>query len=147
MQLTHFLSAALLAAAAAVAAPAEEATASAKSMMAGGRWTIQGFTRTCNRADTSCAYRFAVNTGAGSPTTCSYNVAGKPASHAQAVGVKCEFCPVAKVCSSALLDVRAPRASKSLSHQVFLAPKSLSHQVPPVHSSLFPLAGFGERRC
>ena len=100
MQLTTFLTAALLATASLAApasapasapAPAQAAVASAKSMMAGGQWTIQAFTRTCNAADTTCAYRFAVSPNDGSPAAkCSYAVSGRPASHAPASGVKCQ---------------------------------------------------------
>ena len=62
----------------AIAAPANAVSANP----AVAQWTIEGFTRTCNAADTSCTVSFTVDTHAGpSPQTgCSYVVTGSPAS-------------------------------------------------------------------
>lgn len=53
-----------LAATGAVAAPAASST-----------WTLTGFTRTCNGADTSCRYSFGIDAHDGRPAVaCSYDV-------------------------------------------------------------------------
>ena len=63
----------------------------ASAAAAGGKpWTIQGFTRNCNSADTTCSYRYTINPNDGSPVgVCSYSVTGKPASRASASGNRC----------------------------------------------------------
>jgi len=53
------------------------------------QWVIQGFTRTCNAADTSCTVSFAVNTQQSPATACSYTVTGSPASQASTNGITC----------------------------------------------------------
>ena len=86
MQFTSTLLAAVLAATAAVAAP----TPAVKSMMVNGQWTINGFTRTCDDADTSCEYRFGINRNDGTlAPICDYTVTGAPASQAPANGIVC----------------------------------------------------------
>lgn len=78
------------AASSALAAPAVEARAEVVSAMAAApQWIIQGFTRTCNAADTSCTVSFAVNTQQSPATACSYTITGSPASQAPANGVTC----------------------------------------------------------
>ncbi|KAG8533988.1 uncharacterized protein KY384_001731 [Bacidia gigantensis] len=53
-------------------------------------WTIASFTRTCDSADTTCAFSFSINKNDGSaPTTCQYSASGAPASHATYSNVAC----------------------------------------------------------
>lgn len=59
---------AALSASTAVAAPVSTAAAE--------EWTLQGVTRTCNEADTSCAWSFSISTGIANTTAtpCPYVV-------------------------------------------------------------------------
>ncbi|KFH41657.1 hypothetical protein ACRE_076110 [Hapsidospora chrysogenum ATCC 11550] len=75
----------------ALAAPAPEPATGVKSMATAATWTIENMKRTCNKADTSCAWSFTINAG-GAKTACSYNVkkSGKtPASRSPNKGTDC----------------------------------------------------------
>lgn len=90
----QFTTAALTAVLATIAAarPAPDATSdlSAVSMMvASSTWTIQSMKRSCDSADTSCAWSFKINTGSAA-TDCAFTVKGSPASQTdQKSAVKC----------------------------------------------------------
>lgn len=79
--------AALLAPALAAPAPAAD---SVSMMAASPEWTIKSLKRVCNKADTSCAWTFSIDTHSGAtPVACTYTVTGSPASQ-QAAGAAAE---------------------------------------------------------
>ncbi|KAK0666550.1 hypothetical protein QBC41DRAFT_148810 [Cercophora samala] len=74
----------------ALAAPALEAREAVSAMAPTPQWVVKSFTRTCNKADTSCKVTFGVDTQSGAAVTnCSYTVTGAPASRAPTNGVTC----------------------------------------------------------
>lgn len=74
---TIFLSA--IASTSALAAPAVSDD-SVSMMAATPQWTIRDFKRYCNPKDTTCYYKFGVDTGNGKTTPCKYQVDGAKAS-------------------------------------------------------------------
>ncbi|KAK1753614.1 hypothetical protein QBC47DRAFT_362496 [Echria macrotheca] len=82
MQLTSLL--VLAGATAGMAMPAINARAAAAPA-----WTITGFTRTCDKADTVCTVKFGVDTHLAAPVSCSYTVKGAPASQASTDNISC----------------------------------------------------------
>ncbi|KAL8830140.1 MAG: hypothetical protein Q9191_001601 [Dirinaria sp. TL-2023a] len=84
---------ALLLAAVSAALPSSSlATPLEKSMMASSstpQWTIESFKRTCNAADTSCAYSYSIDTHTAPATPCSYTVTGNPAARASYGNIQC----------------------------------------------------------
>ncbi|KAI0477884.1 small secreted protein [Xylariaceae sp. FL0804] len=99
MQLSTSLIAAILSATASLAAPtasSSSTTGGAKSMAAAAaaavpaQWTIVSMRRVCDAADTSCAWHFAINNNDNtSLVTCSFTVAGAPASQTASSGNAC----------------------------------------------------------
>ncbi|UKZ67879.1 uncharacterized protein TrAtP1_009039 [Trichoderma atroviride] len=87
MQFTKTFIAALFAASNVAAAP----TPADKSMMANApQWTIENLKRTCDTANTSCTWTFAVDTHLAAATSCTYVVkAAKDASQATGGPVTC----------------------------------------------------------
>lgn len=87
MKLTATIAASILAATA-LAAPAEVAE---QSMMAAStsEWTIENMHRDCDRADTTCTYKFLINTKGPSSTDCEYVHAGAPATHTPGEPAEC----------------------------------------------------------
>jgi hypothetical protein len=71
-----------------LAAPAP-APATVNMMAAQETWTVKNFLRTCNQADTTCAYSFTVQTPGTADTSCKYSVNGSPASHQSYNSVAC----------------------------------------------------------
>ncbi|KAL1631100.1 hypothetical protein SLS56_004627 [Neofusicoccum ribis] len=88
MQFSTLFLALTAAATTTLAAPVE---LEAKLMTAtASQWTITGFTRTCNAADTSCHVAFGVNRNDGSAVQqCGYDVTGAPASRTDYNSVGC----------------------------------------------------------
>ncbi|KAK3321899.1 hypothetical protein B0H66DRAFT_182897 [Apodospora peruviana] len=84
MQLSTILLGALAAASTTLAAPAADIEARAVPA-----WTITGYKRTCNAADTSCTVTFGVDTHLAAATPCSFTLTGSPASHASTSGKIC----------------------------------------------------------
>ncbi|KAK3356864.1 hypothetical protein B0T25DRAFT_589318 [Lasiosphaeria hispida] len=79
----------LSAAASAMAAPAAINTEAVSAMAAVPEWTIKSFTRTCNKADTSCVVSFGIDNHLAPVTQCGYTVVGSPASQAATDGIRC----------------------------------------------------------
>ncbi|KAJ3497980.1 hypothetical protein NLG97_g1483 [Lecanicillium saksenae] len=83
MQIFQTLFAVAAFASAATAAPLEERTPD---------WIIQGMSRTCDKKDTSCTWKFAINNQETTPTHCTYVVKaanGQPASRSNGGPVTC----------------------------------------------------------
>ncbi|KAM3499506.1 hypothetical protein MY10362_007240 [Beauveria mimosiformis] len=73
-------------------AVAATATAAAPLEARDPDWIIQGLSRSCDGQDSSCTWRFAINSQLTSPTACTYVVnasGGKPASRSKGGPVQC----------------------------------------------------------